>query len=167
MKKKQIISILLAAVISAGLLAGCGSQLEPAERNATVQEPAPAVSTTPVPVQGMVPVPETLHSVENILEEYIGHWAGSVGDINLAFSVESNGTGLYTFEQRGYFESYDFTLEAGTETFSVRIPEVNTLGIGKVEGDYVYSDGMLILDVRTTFIDGRVFEYTVPCQRVE
>jgi hypothetical protein len=109
---------------------------------------------------------ESSNSAKSIPEEYIGQWEGSVEDINLSFNVEPDGTGLYTFEQSGYSESHDFTLEAGTETFSVTIPAKNILGIVNIEGTYEYSDGMLILNVQTTFFNGNVFEYTVPCKRV-
>jgi len=98
--------------------------------------------------------------------EYIGYWEGSADDINLSFKIEPDGTGLYTFKQGGYTESYDFSLEVGSETFSVKIPANNTLGIVKIEGTYKYSDEMLILDVKTTFSDGREFTYTVPCRKV-
>ena len=108
---------------------------------------------------------ESSDETKNIFEEYVGQWSGSVDNISLSFNVEPDGTGLYTFVQAGYSESYDFMLEAGTETFSVKIPEDNTLGITKIEGTYSYSDGILTLDVQTSFINGNVFEYTVPCQR--
>jgi len=98
--------------------------------------------------------------------EYIGYWEGSADDINLSFKIEPDGTGLYTFKQGGYIESYDFSLEVGSETFSVKIPANNTLGIVTIEGTYKYSNEMLILDVRTTFSDGREFTYTVPCRKV-
>ena len=98
--------------------------------------------------------------------EYIGSWEGSADGIKLSFKIEPDGTGVYTFEQSGYTESYDFSLEVGTETFSVKIPSNNTLGIVTIEGTYKYSDEKLILDVKTTFSDGREFKYTVPCRKV-
>ncbi|MCL2146418.1 MAG: hypothetical protein FWH52_01300 [Synergistaceae bacterium] len=101
-----------------------------------------------------------------IPSEYVGEWAGSVGDINLSFSVNEDGTGTYTFEQSGYLEKYDFFLKVESETFSVQIPEGNKLGIATCGGTYTYADGVLTLGVQTIFANGRVFEYTVPCQRV-
>jgi len=98
--------------------------------------------------------------------EYIGSWEGSVNDINISLTVEPDGTGTYTFEHSGYTESYDFSLEVDTETFTAQIPENNTLGIAKIEGTYEHSDRLLILDVRTTFSSGGVFTYTVPCRKV-
>ena len=103
---------------------------------------------------------------ESFPAEYIGHWEGSVDDIKLSFNVEPDGTGMYTFEQSGYVESFEFALEAGTETFSVRIPSNNSLNIASIGGTYEYNGGVLTLNVRTTFTGGRVFEYTIPCRRV-
>lgn len=116
-------------------------------------------NTTPTPSA------ENSETSENIPVEYIGQWEGSTGDISLSFDLDANGKGVYTFEQRGYVESYDFTLEVGTETFSVQIPNNNKLGIAECEGTYEYSDGVMTLDIRTTFSDGRVFEYTVSCEK--
>ena len=101
-----------------------------------------------------------------IPSEYVGEWAGSVGNINLSFNVNEDGTGTYTFEQSGYLENYDFSLKVESETFSVYIPEVNQLGIVACDGTYTYADGVLTLEVKTIFGNGRVFEYTAPCQRV-
>ncbi len=99
-------------------------------------------------------------------DEYVGDWQGASGNINLAFTVNPDGTGSYAFEQSGYSESYDFTMKAGADTFSVTIPEDNQLGIVSCEGTYQYADGVLTLDIRTTFRNGREFSYTVPCTRV-
>ena len=99
--------------------------------------------------------------------EYVGQWAGSVGDINLSFNIDADGTGKYTFEQSSYHESYDFTLAVDSETFSVQIPKNNKLGIATIEGTYTFSNGVLALEVKTTFANGREFSYTVPCERVE
>lgn len=157
MKHRQITIVLLVIVLFTGVFAGCSRQ-----QADTTSTPSPSVAeatATPAPATA---TPESSDSIPN---EYIGYWEGSVDDIALSFDIGSDGTGTYTFEQSGYSESYDFTLEAGTETFSVKIPKDNTLGIAKIEGTYVYSDGILTLDVRTTFVNGRVFEYTVPCQK--
>ncbi len=105
-------------------------------------------------------------SAASVPEEYVGEWMGSTGNINLSFTVAVDGAGSYTFEQSGYHESYDFSLLVDSETFSVQIPEDNKLGIVACEGTYAYSDGVLTLDVRTTMGSG-MFEYTVPCKKVE
>lgn len=104
---------------------------------------------------------------DTIPEEFVGDWAGSSGNIFLSFTVNADGTGRYTFEQSGYTESYDVVLSAESETFAVSIPENNQLNIATCEGTYQYADGILTLDVRTTFVGGRVFTYTIPCERVE
>jgi hypothetical protein len=103
----------------------------------------------------------------SIPEEYIGDWEGSVNDIHLTFTVNPDGTGSYTFEQSGYTESYDFTMEVSTGTFSLKIPEDNLLKIVSCEGTYQYADGVLTLDVLTTFSTGRQYMYTVPCRKAE
>jgi hypothetical protein len=105
--------------------------------------------------------------VATIPIEYIGQWEGTVDNIWLEFTIYPDGTGIYTFEQSGYYESYDFTLEVGAQTFSVQVPRNNTLGISKIEGAYSYSEstGLLTLDILTTFSNGSVFGYTVPCWR--
>lgn len=104
---------------------------------------------------------------DDALRAFVGDWAGSAGDINLAFTVNADGTGFYTFEQSGYSERYDVALSASSMTFTVDIPPDNQLGIVACEGGYQYADGILTLDVRTTFKSGRVFQYTIPCRRVE
>ena len=108
-----------------------------------------------------------IETASDVPEEYVGQWKGSVGDINLSFDVGVDGKGSYTFEQSGYHESYDFTLAVDSETFTVQIPKDNKLGIATIEGTYTYSDSVLTLEVQTTFSNGRVFSYTVPCERVE
>jgi len=103
----------------------------------------------------------------DVPEEYVGQWMGSVNDINLSFDVGVDGKGTYTFEQSGYHESYDFTLTVDSESFFVQIPKNNKLGIAAIDGMYSFGDGVLTLEVQTTFANGRVFSYTVPCERVE
>lgn len=98
-------------------------------------------------------------------QELIGGWEGNADDIHLTFAVSRDGTGSYTFEQSGYIESYDFTMEASSGTFSINIPEDNKLQIVSCEGTYSYADGVLTLDVCTTFADGGQYAYSVPCRR--
>ena len=104
---------------------------------------------------------------DDALRAFVGDWAGSAGNINLSFTVNADGTGFYTFEQSGYSERYDVALSASSMTFNVDIPPDNQLGIVACEGGYQYADGVLTLDVQTTFKSGRVFQYTIPCRRVE
>ncbi len=110
----------------------------------------------------------TLTFVEpSVPEEYVGQWAGSAGNISLRFDVDAEGKGSYTFEQAGYTESYPFTMTVESETFAVEIPKDNELGIVTCEGTYAYADGVLTLDVVTTFAGGTDFTYSIPCERVE
>lgn len=108
---------------------------------------------------------ETPSAAAAMPEAYVGDWQGSTGNINLSFSVNPDGTGSYAFEQNGYTESYDFTMRADADTFSVTIPEDNQLGIVSCEGTYQYANEVLTLDIHTTFQSGREFSYTVPCTR--
>lgn len=104
-------------------------------------------------------------AASGIPEEYIGDWRGSADGIYLSFSIESDGTGTYIFDQNGYRESYGFTLSVDSGSFAVQIPADNKLGIVSCEGSYTYADDTLTLRVKTTMSGGRVFEYTVPCER--
>lgn len=98
--------------------------------------------------------------------ELVGSWTGVSRDgIQLAFTVDADGTGRYTFTQQGYTESYDFTLESDTETFSATVPADNQLGISACGGTYAYGDGVLTLDITTAFAGGRDFQYVVRCER--
>ena len=61
------------------------------------------------------------------------------------------------FNTRFYSETYDATLEAADKTFKVDLPEKNALNLTGCEGAYRYTDGILTLDVTTTFASGRKF----------
>jgi len=98
-------------------------------------------------------------------DEYIGYWEGSSGDIHLSFKIEADGSGVYIFEQNSYYESFDFVLDVGTETFTVIIPGNNTLGIDRTEGNYAFSGGFLTLFVRTYYLDGGTSEFSVQCEK--
>jgi len=108
-----------------------------------------------------------------IPDELVGAWTGTgrpvAGgpEISLRMTVEADGTGEYTFEQSGYSESYPFALSSDGERFSVDIPAGNQLGIEKVEGTYAYADGVLSLQITTTFASGRQFEYAADCVKDE
>ncbi|MCL1806194.1 MAG: hypothetical protein FWG31_00655 [Oscillospiraceae bacterium] len=166
MKLKTIAVIILTAALLAGLFAGCSGTDDSSPIPSPSKAPDPTPSSAQEPSGNPEPSLEPSDDpVTGLLEEYTGFWTGSVDDISLSFTVEADGSGVYTFEQSGYTESYDFTLEAGTETFSVQIPANNTLGIASIEGTYAYTGGVMTLEVQTTFTTGRVFEYTVPCRK--
>jgi hypothetical protein len=106
-----------------------------------------------------------------IPDELIGIWHGTgtpVGGSNtitLEITVNADGSGVYTFDQAGYTESYPFTLESDNNHFSVSIPEDNYLGIVSCEGTYTYEDGILSLHIITTFANGQPYEYTADCTK--
>ncbi|MEA4898715.1 MAG: hypothetical protein VB115_10775 [Christensenellaceae bacterium] len=129
--------------------------------------PIAEAGAQPEPAAAPAEEPGGMSEETDALQAFAGDWVGSTGNIDLSFTVNADGTGLYTFEQNGYTESYDVALSAASETFTVDIPADNKLGIVTCEGGYQYADGALTLDVRTTFKSGRVFEYTIPCRRVE
>jgi hypothetical protein len=96
----------------------------------------------------------------------IGSWEGySAAGGYLWFNVEPDGSGVYTLTLEEYdsYESYAFTLEAGTSSFSVQIPD--DLYIMSIEGTYTYANGTLTLDVQRIYaIDGYEHEYSVSYQ---
>jgi hypothetical protein len=96
--------------------------------------------------------------------EYVGDWAGSADGIDLAFTIHADGSGVYTFTQGDYSESYGVTLTTGSETFAADIPKDNKSQITACEGTYAYADGILTLQVKTTFANGREMAYTIPCE---
>ena len=104
-------------------------------------------------------------------EELIGSWAGTGtpqgkgSSIDLAFTVAGDGTGEYRFMQGGYTESYPFTLQSETATFTVSVPQNNALGIASVEGTYALADGVMTLAIVTHFQSGGTYAYTAQCTR--
>lgn len=106
-------------------------------------------------------------------EELTGSWHGTGTpkgggpSIDLSAAINADGTGDYTFIQSGYTESYPFTISSEDNTFSVNIPSNNMLGISKCEGTYTYADGVLHLDITTTFANGRTYSYTAECTKAE
>ena len=125
-----------------------------------------AISLAGVPAEAVLP--------ENTLpEELVGVWNGTGtpvsggSTISLSLTVNSNGTGAYSFEQAGYTESYPFILQNNSSQFSVNIPVDNQLGIAACEGMYAYVNNILTLHITTTFSSGRQFEYIVDCTKAE
>lgn len=116
-----------------------------------------------------LPTPVPTKTPENPFAEFAGDWKGLVPEMNidLEFTINEDGTGSYRLTQNDYTETYDATLEAGDKTFKVDLPEKNALNLTGCEGTYRYADGILTLDVTTTFASGRKFAYTIDCERVE
>lgn len=105
--------------------------------------------------------------------ELAGNWTGTGtpknggSPIALTAQIREDGTGEYTFEQAGYSEGYPFTLISEGNTFTVDIPAENVLGIAGIEGTWALEDGMLRLDITTTFQSGRTYSYTAECTKSE
>ena len=85
--------------------------------------------------------------------------------IDLTVRIEADGSGEYTFVQGDYTESYPFTVSREDNSFSVDIPA--TAMLGRVEGTYEFKDGVLTLDITTTFAGGRTYSYTAECAKQE
>lgn len=104
-------------------------------------------------------------AASNIPEEYIGKWAGESGDIRLIFEISGDGRARFTFEQGSYSESNDVALSVDNDTFTVELPADDKI-TESCGGSYSYADGILTVNVETVFVGGRVFSYSVPCERV-
>lgn len=102
-------------------------------------------------------------------EELLGEWSGTGipkdngPQIKLNATIWEDGTGSYTFIQGSYTENYSFTISATDNTFSVDIPE--TAQLGKVNGTWSLEGGKLLLDITTTFSNGRTYSYTATCSK--
>ncbi|MBR7188841.1 MAG: hypothetical protein IKD53_09835 [Clostridia bacterium] len=107
----------------------------------------------------------------SIPEALMGEWTG-VGTpknggpaIDLTATINGDGSGEYTFDQGGYHESYPFTISSDDSAFSVDIPADNTLGISACGGTWALEDGVLKLDITTTFANGGSYAYTAECEK--
>ena len=110
-------------------------------------------------------------SVPAVPPELVGKWKGTgtpVGggpSIDLTAFINADGSGAYTFNQSGYEESYPIRISSNSSSFSVDVPEVNQLGISKCEGTYRLENGVLYLEITTTFVNGRTYSYTAECRK--
>ena len=104
-------------------------------------------------------------------EDLVGEWhgmgkpKGGGPAINLTARIEADGSGEYTFIQDDYTESYPFTISSDDSVFSVDIPADNFLGIARCEGTWALDDGILKLDITTTFANGGSYSYTAECKK--
>ncbi|MBQ7706844.1 MAG: hypothetical protein IJT72_03585 [Lachnospiraceae bacterium] len=118
---------------------------------------APAVTTEDNDTSG--------NGALSIFDELAGSWSGKgkpVGggsDIALTVDINTDGSGVYTFVQGAYEESYSFTLVENGNSFSVNIPTDNKLGIDSCGGTYEYDGSILTLHIKTTFANGGAYEY--------
>ncbi|MGI6579203.1 MAG: hypothetical protein ACOX3H_02990 [Saccharofermentanales bacterium] len=137
--------------------------------------PTTKPATTPATEASTAPATEasaehSVKSAEPLPEELVGHWEGtgepeSGGNpIKLTVTVNADATGDYTFEQAGYKESYPFTLEKNSNSFSVNIPE-NDKAFKSCGGTYEYADGVLTLHIKTVFLSGNSYAYTAVCTK--
>ena len=101
--------------------------------------------------------------------ELVGDWRG-VGkpknggpSIDLAITVNADGSGEYTFDQNGYHESYPFTVFSADNRFSVDIPATSMLG--SVEGTWSLEGDTLVLDITSSFTGGGSYSYIARCER--
>lgn len=101
--------------------------------------------------------------------EITGHWTGTGipknngTPIDLELTVSEDGTGEYVFVQGSYRESFPFTVEAESGTFSVDIPAASRLG--KVEGTWALENGALKLDITSQFAAGGSYSYSAVCTK--
>ena len=111
----------------------------------------------------------TAETAAAVPEEMIGTWHGTGtpknggSSIDLTAVISADGTGEYTFEQAGYVESFPFTLSYTDNTFSVDLPATSMMT--GVEGTWEIRDGKLLLDITSTFINGRTYSYNAECEK--
>ena len=101
--------------------------------------------------------------------ELVGTWTG-IGTpanggtpIDLSVTIREDGSGEYLFMQGTHSESFPFSVSWTDHTFSVDIPA--TAGLGTVTGTYALNNGVLTLDITTTFPNGRQYKYTAECTK--
>ena len=106
-----------------------------------------------------------------IPEELVGEWRGKGKpknggtSIDLSITVKADGTGEYTFDQGDYHESYPFTITNDDSRFSVDIPATSQLG--SVNGSWSLEEGVLKLDITSTFTRGGSYSYTAECKKAD
>ncbi|HHT24582.1 MAG TPA: hypothetical protein GXZ76_03550 [Clostridiaceae bacterium] len=139
---------------------------KPTTKSATEPSTKPSVKASTEPSTAPTAEPD-----EPLPKELVGLWEGTGepegggSPIKLRVTVNADATGEYTFEQAGYKESYPFTLEKKSGSFTVNIPANNKLGISNCGGTYEYTNGTLTLHIKTDFSSGRSFKYTAACTK--
>lgn len=99
------------------------------------------------------------------LEDYAGDWAGKADGKDLTFTLNADGTGSYVLIEGSRRQQYDFTAEVTGNAFVLDNPDSHYSKITATEGTYRYEDGVLTLDIATTFEDGSNRQFTIPCER--
>ncbi|MGI6726688.1 MAG: hypothetical protein ACOX62_11005 [Christensenellales bacterium] len=106
-----------------------------------------------------------------IPEELVGEWRGTGKPknggqpIDLTAIINADGSGEYTFDQGDYHESYPFTITNDDSRFSVDIPATSQLG--SVNGSWSLEEGVLKLDITSTFTRGGSYSYTAECKKAD
>lgn len=115
---------------------------------------------------------DTAESSSAIPDDLVGAWRGTGKPkgggpaIDLSARIGRDGTGEYTFIQDDYTESYPFTISSDDSAFSVDIPADNFLGISGCGGTWALENGVLKLDITTTFASGGSYSYTAECEKI-
>ncbi len=108
--------------------------------------------------------------VSAVPAELVGTWQGKGTPLNngpaidLEVTVNADGAGSYTFIQGDYRESSAITLSSSDQSFSV-VPSNASTMIASCDGSYAYENGVLTLDITTTFLNGQTYRYTAECTR--
>lgn len=103
-------------------------------------------------------------------EELVGEWRGTGKpknggpSIELSATINADGSGEYVFIQDDYRENYPFTITSDGNRFSVDVPATSQLG--SVDGSWALDEGVLKLDITSTFLRGGSYSYTAECKKV-
>lgn len=189
---KKIITIVITLIMCTMILCGCKSKKEAdisdnsilpqlsesKSKKTTVSSTKPSTRSVTESSTEPSTEPSTKPSTdlgtkfdETLPEELVGLWVGTGepknggNPIKLEITVNADATGEYTFEQAGYTESYPFTLEKKSSSFTVNIPANNKLGISNCSGTYEYADSKLTLHIKTNFSSGGSYAYTAICTK--
>ncbi len=98
-----------------------------------------------------------------IPKEIVGKWKGTGSpnnggsSIDLKVEIAEDGTGKYTFDQNGYHESNPIFVTRDGTRFSVN---TESSELSSCEGTWALEAGVLVLEITSTFPDGRTYSYT-------
>ena len=102
-----------------------------------------------------------------IPKEIVGKWKGTGtptnggSSIDLKVEIASDGTGKYTFDQNGYHESNPIVVTRDGARFAVN---TESSELSSCEGTWALESGVLVLEITSTFPDGRTYSYTARLQ---
>ncbi len=101
----------------------------------------------------------------SVPDEYVGEWTGRSDalSINLSFTVRADGTGMYSFEQRGYTEAGDFTFSLSGDVMTLTMQKDGaTCG-----GTFALNGDTLTVNMEVPLKSGKTYVYTAICQRAD